>query len=135
MIRKYMVGLVVFGIFNINGIAIETNTTQESNQTEPLKSVLIVDLDRERTEQKSRGEISDIITGTLALGDNNDEVSFVGKMLVDASNIVITIKDNSGKIKKIIKDSLTIDTSEINDGDIVTLQKDKKVLMKKEVVK
>jgi len=130
-----MVGLVVFGIFNINGIAIETHTTQESNQTEPLKNVLIVDLDRERTEQKSRGEISDIITGILTLSDNNDEVSFVGKMLVDASNIVITIKDNSGKIKKIIKDSLTIDTSKINDGDIVTLQKAKKVLMKKEVVK
>ena len=135
--KREIVGLIVIvliivGIFssNINSATVaETNSTRESNKT------LIIDLDKEREEQESRGEVEKIIYGILRTGDNNDEVTFIGKMLAYASDIVITIRDSSDKLKDTIKNTLTIKTDKLENGDIIILKKGNKVLMEKEVEK
>ena len=127
------------GLLNINISAKETNTikeinaTQEGNQTKPSKEKLIVDLDKEREEQETKGEIEDIIYGILRINENNDEVSFAGLILADTSDIVIFIKDSTDKIKKTIRNSLTIKTAGLKNGDKVIIKKGKNVLMDKEV--
>ena len=110
----------------------ETNTAQEHNVSKPSKKI-VVDLDKELESQKARGEVDDIIYGVLRIGDNNDEVAFVGTMLADASEVVITIRDKFDKLKKTIKDSLTLSTDELEDGDMVKVEKNSKTLLNKEV--
>ena len=112
----------------------DTNSTQESNVSKSEKKI-VVDLDKELKKQESRGDIDNIIYGVLRIGDNNDEVAFVGTMLASASGVVITISDELGKLKKTIKDSLTISTDELKNEYMVKIEKDGKVLMEKEVVK
>ena len=137
--RRYITILAILGLLNINISAKETNTineinaTQEGNQTKPSKEKLIVDLDKEREEQETKGEIEDIIYGILRINENNDEVSFAGQILADTSDIVIFIKDSTDKIKKTIRNSLTIKTAGLKNGDKVIIKKGKNVLMDKEV--
>jgi hypothetical protein len=137
--RRYITILAILGLLNINISAKETNTikeinaTQEGNQTKPSKEKLIIDLDKEREEQETKGEIEDIIYGILRINENNDEVSFAGQILADTSDIVIFIKDSTDKIKKTIRNSLTIKTAGLKNGDKVIIKKGKNVLMDKEV--
>ena len=133
--RPYIVVALLI-LLNSTLVASSDNTdiTQESNVSKSEKKI-VIDLDKELKKQKSRGEIDDIIYGILQIGDNNDEVAFVGTMLADASGVVITISDEFDKLKKTIKDSLTISTDELKDGDMVKIEKDGKVLMEKEVEK
>jgi len=133
--RPYIVVALLI-LLNSTLVASSDNTdiTQESNVSKSEKKI-VIDLDKELEKQKSRGEIDDIIYGILQIGDNNDEVAFVGTMLADASGVVITISDEFDKLKKTIKDSLTISTDELKDGDMVKIEKDGKVLMEKEVEK
>jgi hypothetical protein len=131
--RRYITILAILGLLNINISAKEINATQEGNQTKPSKEKLIIDLDKEREEQETKGEIEDIIYGILRINENNDEVSFAGQILADTSDIVIFIKDSTDKIKKTIRNSLTIKTAGLKNGDKVIIKKGKNVLMDKEV--
>jgi len=122
-------------ITTVNLNANDHNITTENNQSKSInKTTLVINLDKEQ-EQKRGGKVEDIIRGMLTIGDNNDEVTFVGKLLANASNIIIIIQDSTGKIKQTIKNSLTIKTDWLENMDMVIIKKDNKTIVKKEVKK
>ena len=117
-----------------SSLIIGSSISANSNQPKHLKrNTLIVNLDKE--SKKNRGDVEDIIYGMLTITGDNDEVSFTGKMLANTSNIVIIIKDSAGKIKKTVKNSLTIKTKWLNSMDSVIIKKNNKTIVEKEVEK
>ena len=139
--RNIIIGLIAIGLATVGILSSdittatkESNSTQENNQSKTVKkTALIVDLDKELKEQESKGKTDNIVYGMLSFGDNNDEVAFVGTMLVEASNTIIVIEDSSGKIKRTITNSLTIKTAWLESGDKVIIKKEEKVILDKEV--
>ena len=135
MKKTIITSIFISLITTVNLNANDHNITTENNQSKSInKTTLVINLDKEQ-EQKRGGKVEDIIRGMLTIGDNNDEVTFVGKLLANASNIIIIIQDSTGKIKQTIKNSLTIKTDWLENMDMVIIKKDNKTIVKKEVKK
>jgi hypothetical protein len=107
------------------------------NTEEPSKgNMLVIDLDKElqlnKEREELRGKTSNLIEGSILINDN-DEVSFKGKLLDKYSPITIKIGDNDEV--SFSGDYYSIKTMQLKHGDIIEMKdKNSKIFLEMEVI-
>jgi len=106
-----------------------------SNQETNVSKILTIDLEKEKKPSKERDGTFDIIKGIIPLG-HNDEVTFIGKKVLILKPIKLYVNNILKKTIKSTKEILSIKTSELSVGDVVTIKSKKgTTLVRKKVVK
>jgi len=106
-----------------------------SNQETNVSKILTIDLEKEKKPSKERDGTFDIIKGIIPLG-HNDEVTFIGKKVLILKPIKLYVNNILKKTIKSTKEILSIKTSELSVGDVVTIKNKKgTTLVRKKVVK
>jgi hypothetical protein len=136
MKKEILIGLI---LLNVNVMATDIKVNDNNSSKEELnnsKKKVIIDLDEEDAKNEERGGIDDIIRGIIPLG-HNDEVTFWGKdVVLISSNIKVYINDIYQDAIEVIDGVFTIKSSQLNDGDTVTVKnKNGNTLVEKKVSK
>ena len=129
---KKQILLISLLTFNLNLMASDLNA---SNQETNVSKILTIDLEEEKKPSKERDGTFDIIKGIIPLG-HNDEVTFIGKKVLILKPIKLYVNNILKKTIKSTKEILSIKTSELSVGDVVTIKNKKgTTLVRKKVVK
>ena len=143
MKKQILIGLALFLVVgcsdkNISPSPIvkkQENRTVVNNSKKEKPKKIIIDLDKETKDDGLKGGVFETIFGSILMG-NNDEVSFIGKELFIATPIKLYINGKWKATVKSVKGIFKIKGSEVNDGDVVTIEnRFKKKLVEKKVVK
>ena len=141
MKRYLMFGVVIFGLIGCASTDIKVDNTDKNETIKDInstKKTKIVDLDKELKEDFTKGILLEdkdkdktIPVSIYEYRDPNDEVAFTGKIFEKAEKIKIGANDEvalKGATKYIVK------TSELKDGDIISLiDPKKKILIKMKI--